>query len=397
MAELRALKQVLQAKWLICGDFNLIKKVNEKNNENVNLRMMGRFSALIEALELVDFPLLGRRFTWSKNQEIATLTRIDRVFVTKEWYMAFLQFQLMPASSNVSDHCPLQLKPMERNHLCGFRFESHWLKDEEFLGVMQNTWNKGVQSSDPTRVLHIKIERTTKALKSWNRGKVRWIVDASNIASEIIFNLDLAQEDRQLTHEERELRATLKAKLLGFTAIDRSRWRQRSRLTWMKEGSANTKLFHLRANGRRRKNHIPELVGERGKVSTHKEKEEILYKFFKGSLGEAHGRTVRLNWDILNMLRAELHNLDELFTEEELKAAVFGMPGEKAPGPNGFTSCFLKTCWTIIKDDLLAAFNCFHSLHANIWNLLNTANMVLLPKKECSETVSDFRPCQLDA
>jgi hypothetical protein len=173
--------------------------------------------------------------------------------------------------------------------------ESHWLKDEEFLGVVQNTWNKEVQSADPTRVLHTKIERTAKALKNWNRTKVRWTVHASNIASEIIFNLDLAQEDRQLTQEERELRTTLKAKLLGFAAIDRSKWRQRSRLTWIKEGSANTKLFHLRANGRRRKNHIPELVGENGRVSTHVEKEEILYNFFKGSLGEAHGRTVRLN------------------------------------------------------------------------------------------------------
>jgi hypothetical protein len=59
------------------------------------------------------------------------------------------------------------------------------------------------------------------------------------------------------------------------------------------------------------------------------------------------------------MPRAELQNLDELFTEVELKAAVFGMPGEKAPGPDGFTACFFNTCWTIIKDDLLAAFNCF--------------------------------------
>jgi hypothetical protein len=104
----------------------------------------------------------------------------------------------------------------------------------------------------------------------------------------------------------------------------------------------NTKLFHLRANGRRRKNHIPELVGANGKVSTHKEKEEILYKFFKGSLGEAQGRTVRLNWDILNMPRAELQQLDEHFTEEELKVAVFGMPGEKAPGLTALQHVFSR-------------------------------------------------------
>jgi hypothetical protein len=148
--------------------------------------------------------------------------------------------------------------------------------------------------------------KIANALKRWNRGKVRWTVHTSNIASEIIFNLDLAQEERQLTQEQRDLKATLKAKLLGFVAIDRSKWRQCSRLTWIKEGNANTKLFHLWANGRRRKNHIPELVGANGKVSTHKEKEEIVYMFFKGSIGETQGRTSRLNWDILNMPRAEL-------------------------------------------------------------------------------------------
>jgi hypothetical protein len=56
-----------------------------------------------------------------------------------------------------------------------------------------------------------------------------------------------------------------------------------------------------------------------------------------------------LNWGTLNMPRAELQNLDELFTEEELKAVVFGMLGEKAPGPDGFTACFFKTCWTIYQ------------------------------------------------
>jgi hypothetical protein len=254
--------------------------------------------------------LLGRRFTWCNEREIATHTRIDRVLVTKEWDMAFPQFQLTPASTNVSDHYPIALKPMERNHFRGFRFETYWLKDEEFNDVVQESWNKQVQNTNPIRVLYTKIERTAKALKKWSKRKIRWTVHASNIATEIIFNLDLAQEERQLTDEERKLRAELKSKLLGFAAIERSRWRQRSRLTWIKEGTANTKLFHLRANGRRRKNHIPELLGDNGKVADHKEKEEILYSYFKESIGGNQGRSAGLNWANLNIPKAELGHLD---------------------------------------------------------------------------------------
>lgn len=65
----------------------------------------------------------------------------------------------------------------------------------------------------------------------------------SGIASEIIFRLDLAQEERTLSDEERRLRGLLKAKLLGLAAIDRARWWQKSRLTEIKEGDASTRFF----------------------------------------------------------------------------------------------------------------------------------------------------------
>ena len=64
-----------------------------------------------------------------------------------------------------------------------------------------------------------------------------------NIATELIFHFDLAQVERALTKEERNLRDLLKKKLLGFAAIERIKVRQRSRLTWIKVGDANSKLF----------------------------------------------------------------------------------------------------------------------------------------------------------
>lgn len=72
------------------------------------------------------------------------------------------------------------------------------------------------------------------------------------IANDVIFNLDVAQEDRPHSDTERDLRKLLKARLLGIAALERIRWRQRSRLTGIKCGDANTQLFHLRANGRPR-------------------------------------------------------------------------------------------------------------------------------------------------
>lgn len=68
------------------------------------------------------------------------------------------------------------------------------------------------------------------------------------MAGEVIRQLDKAQ-DRALTCLERRLKERLGKRCIGLAAIERSRLRQRSRLAWIK----HTKLFHLKANGRRRR------------------------------------------------------------------------------------------------------------------------------------------------
>uniref|UniRef100_A0A453K1J3 Uncharacterized protein n=1 Tax=Aegilops tauschii subsp. strangulata TaxID=200361 RepID=A0A453K1J3_AEGTS len=71
------------------------------------------------------------------------------------------------------------------------------------------------------------------------------------------------------------------------------------------------------------------------------------------------------------------------------------MPGDKAPGPDGFTGLFFKMCWGIIKHDLMRVIQCFDSLHTTNLHWLNSANIVLLPKKDGAESIVDYRPISL--
>jgi hypothetical protein len=59
-----------------------------------------------------------------------------------------------------------------------------------------------------------------------------------------------------VTDVEWWLRKMLKLTVLGLSSVERTLARQRSRIRWLREGDANTKLFHLMANGRRTKNFI---------------------------------------------------------------------------------------------------------------------------------------------
>jgi hypothetical protein len=86
---------------------------------------------------------------------------------------------------------------------------------------------------------------------------------------EVILRLDVAQENRPLSNEERDLRTRLKRIVIGSLALERSRYKQASRITILKEGDANTRYFHLRVNARRWNNHILRLKDNNGWVTDH--------------------------------------------------------------------------------------------------------------------------------
>jgi hypothetical protein len=52
LAELRDIRGIHRAPWALCGDFNMIYRDEDKNNGNLNRRMMGRFRRFLNDCEL---------------------------------------------------------------------------------------------------------------------------------------------------------------------------------------------------------------------------------------------------------------------------------------------------------------------------------------------------------
>ncbi|WVZ80019.1 hypothetical protein U9M48_027537 [Paspalum notatum var. saurae] len=68
---------------------------------------------------------------------------------------------------------------------------------------------------------------------------------------------------------------------------------------------------------------------------------------------------------------------------------------DKAPGPDGFTGRFYRSCWGIIGGDVLLALNAIHRGHVFNFRLLNSAFITLIPKKNDASEVKDYRPISL--
>ena len=112
-------------------------------------------------------------------------------------------------------------------------------------------------------------------------------------------------------------------------------------------------------------------------------------------LGESLDREVTINLDELAIPSFDLSELDAPFSEDEVWRTISSLPSNKAPGPDGFTGKFYKVCWPIIKVDLMAAISAIWSRKMGHLEMLNSAYITLLPKKEEATTIRDFRPISL--
>ena len=70
------------------------------------------------------------------------------------------------------------------------------------------------------------------------------------------------------------------------------------------------------------------------------------------------------------------------------------LPNNHARGPDGFNGCFIKKCWSIIKDDFTRTMRDFCNLNTFI-SSINTSLIVLIPKKDNAETINDYRRISL--
>jgi hypothetical protein len=168
---------------------------------------------------------------------------------------------LQSAASEDSDHCPLLLGLKDSNDVKRrFHFESFWTKIEGFHEVVHNAWSSVPVGQCPFSTFDLKLKGTAKALQGWSSKKVGHIEAQLHLARDLIHQLEIAQVGRILSMLERWLLSKLKKHSLALASTKRTIARLRSSISWLKEGDANSKLFHSFARYRKKKNIISKLT-----------------------------------------------------------------------------------------------------------------------------------------
>jgi exonuclease III len=93
---------------MVGGDFNIIRKKEEKNNDNFNARWPFIFNSIIQSLNLREIALSGRQYTWASRRDNPTFEKLDRILTTVDWEQKFPLVSVRALSLLLNAHrwCP---------------------------------------------------------------------------------------------------------------------------------------------------------------------------------------------------------------------------------------------------------------------------------------------------
>ncbi|XP_020258606.1 uncharacterized protein LOC109835017 [Asparagus officinalis] len=230
--------------------------------------------------------------------------------------------------------------------------------------------------------------------RSGRPSSIRDIKSISNLSSQI-HALNICEESRNLSPQEIQLRSDMKDQILSLAKAEEIKWKQRSRIQWLKEGDNNSAFFHKVASYHRRKKFVPHLLINDSIISSDSAIKDSFFSFFSNLFGQAPASRLSPNWSTLYPNENfDLSSLDLPFSPQEITEAVFDLNPDKSPRPDGLPILFFQRFWPVVQADVIEFIQGIYS-HPQCLNNINYSHICLIPKKEGASSPKDFRPISL--
>ncbi|XP_074288534.1 uncharacterized protein LOC141613690 [Silene latifolia] len=330
--------------WVVGGDFNAIMASNERiGGAPITNAEMRPLLQVTQDCQLYDLGDKGAFYTRTNKHEVGSkvCSRLDRVLINDEWLAEFPDSYTHFLPEGVFDHCPAIIRLEMERQRNGYSFKYF------------NMWDCGL--------LHLTIRRFKDPL-----------------------NVELNQTEKIYAKELEELQKARDQFL-----------RQKAKVDWMQMGDHNTAFFDASIKSRRSKNRVFQVKDMNGQMCSSPEKIQSAFEeYYMSLLGTSHevrpiNRKIVQHGKCLTAAHCSL--LTAPVTGAEIKEAMFSIPGNKTPGPDGYSSQFFKENWEIVGGDIINVVqNVFRS--GKVLKQCNNTILTLIPKVVVPESVLQFRP-----
>ncbi|XP_057421573.1 uncharacterized protein LOC130715485 isoform X1 [Lotus japonicus] len=132
--------------WCVAGDFIVVRSSSERRGVGANSQQHRsesvEFNDFIDEMELLDIPLLGRKFTWVRPNGLQ-MSRLDRFLISPGWLNRWPDYVQEVLQRDISDHCPLLFKRVNQNWgPKPFRVVNCWFDDPRFQAFVGDSWRE---------------------------------------------------------------------------------------------------------------------------------------------------------------------------------------------------------------------------------------------------------------
>ncbi|XP_060972268.1 uncharacterized protein LOC133038199 [Cannabis sativa] len=299
-----------QDPWVVMGDFNDVLEQEERIGSRVKTLTSHSFKDCVSQCQLEDIKSSGKLFTWCNNQQgdDRIYSKLDRVMANGQWMKKYPRAEAIFLNKGAFDHSPALVifHQLAHNGRKPFRYFKMWISHPEYSSRLQHIWQQQVSSTKMYQVV-----AKLKALKP-------------------VF--------KKINHEGyNDLQSTvIKAAHKNYQQF----LQHKAKTTWVRDGDDNTAIFHASLKARINQNRILSIVYPQGnRVDEPTKITEVFLAYYKQLLGTRMvNRKEVLDHVIKNgptVTMQQRVTLSAPITNEEIKKAMFAIPGTKAPGPDG--------------------------------------------------------------
>lgn len=265
--------------------------------------------------------------------------------VNEDWYELFLTHMWSTYGSSVQITSQFLRILMQKDVWHEkFHFDKRWLSKPNFELIVRLGWLTVRNGVDP--VLGERIANCRAFIPKWRKNEQ---LNSSEAIEDLKTRLEEEKSsDLSSVEEITGLQDQLRAALVEEEVF----WHQKSCVTWYKEGDQNTKIFNVSTKQQRARNNIIGILNDVG-VWTEKEEEieQIATTYFHEIFSSSAISDLEVSLQYFpSSVVAEMNNsLLWAVSAAEVKAAVFAIHPEKAPGPDGMTALFYQKFWHLIR------------------------------------------------
>ncbi|XP_071727948.1 uncharacterized protein [Rutidosis leptorrhynchoides] len=190
--------------WVLGGDFNEVRNREERQNSQFIERRAALFNKFIENCNLVEVPLLGRRFTRICDNGIK-FSKLDHFLVSDQFLSSWGDVSAVALDRNSSDHCPIILR--DKNFDFGpkpFKFFDAWLELKDIEKIVVDAWNKNVTSRRADCQFRDKLKNVKTALRTWSYNTYNSLDSEIEKLKKTVMDLESKADAGVLNDSDRE-------------------------------------------------------------------------------------------------------------------------------------------------------------------------------------------------